>query len=302
VTNGLAVVVLSLSAAFAFATSSSLKHVSAGQVPDAQDLHPRALGRLVRATLAHPLWLGGILADLVGLSLQIVALHLGALGVVQPLLVSGLLFALVLRRGAQRHISLREIAWGVVLTLSLAGFLVLAGTARAPVHAHAASRVPAVAAAVAGVVLATACVLLGRRLRHGGRSAALLGIAVGAIYAGTAALLKALTGIALHGPAALFSSWQLYTVIVVGAGGLLLNQVAFQAGPLAASLPAIATVDPLLSIALGVIIYDEHIRHGLASGFGLGALLLVLGVAVIQLARREAGDADAAIAAEARRE
>jgi len=299
VTNGLAVVVLSLSAAFAFAMSSSLKHVSAGQVPDAQDLHPRALGRLVRSTLSHPLWLGGIVADLVGLSLQIVALHLGALGVVQPLLVSGLLFALILRRGAQRHISLREIAWGVVLTLSLAGFLVLAGTARAPVHAHAASRVPAVAAAVAGVILATACVLLGRRLRHGGRSAALLGIAVGAIYAATAALLKALTGIALHGPLALFSSWQLFTVIAVGAGGLLLNQVAFQAGPLAASLPAIATVDPLLSIALGVIVYDEHIRHNLASGFGLGALLLVLGVAVIQLARREAS---AATAAETRRE
>ena len=115
-THGWAVLVLSLSAAFAFATSSSLKHVSAGQVPDAQDLHPRSLGRLVVATLSHPLWLGGIVADLAGLSLQIIALHLGALGVVQPLMVSGLLFALLLRRSSRMHASAREIGWGVVLT------------------------------------------------------------------------------------------------------------------------------------------------------------------------------------------
>lgn len=112
-----------------------------------------------------------------------------------------------------------------------------------------------------------------------------MGIAVGCIYASTAALLKALTGIALNGPVALLTSWQLYTVLVVGAGGLLLNQLAFQAGPLAASLPAISTVDPLASIALGVIVYDEQIRSGLASGVELGALLLLLSIAVIQLAR-----------------
>ncbi len=74
-------------------------------------------------------------------------------------------------------------------------------------------------------------------------------------------------------------------MIVAGAGGLLLNQLAFQAGPLAASLPAISTVDPLLSIALGVIIYDEQIRHGPTAGVGLAALLLALGVAIIHLAR-----------------
>ena len=140
-------------------------------------------------------------------------------------------------------------------------------------------------AALTGLVLAVTCVLLGRRQSRAGRSAALLGVAVGATYAGTAALLKTLTSIALQGPLALLTSWQLYTVVVLGAGGLVLNQLAFQAGPLAASLPAIATVDPLASIALGVVVYDEQIRHDLLSGAGLAALLLLLGVAVIQLAR-----------------
>lgn len=52
-THGWMVVALSLSAALAFAVSSSLKHASAGQVPDAQDLHPKSLGRSVLANLAR---------------------------------------------------------------------------------------------------------------------------------------------------------------------------------------------------------------------------------------------------------
>ena len=226
--------------------------------------------------------MGGIVGDVVGLSLQLVALHLGALAVVQPLLVSGLLFALILRQRTRRYTSHREIGWAVLVTLCLAGFLLLAGTAHQPVSNEPADRIPA---AVIGVLLAIGCVLLGRRQSPGSRSAALLGVAVGTIYAATAALLKALTGIALHGPVALVTSWQLYPVAVAGASGLLLNQLAFQAGPLAASLPAISTVDPLLSIALGVIIYDEQIRHGPTAGVGLAALFLALGVAIIQLAR-----------------
>ncbi len=192
---------------------------------------PAVGGPVGRDDTGPPLVVGGIVADVVGLSLQLVALHLGALAVVQPLLVSGLLFALILRQRTRRYTRHREIGWALLLTLCLAGFLLLAGTAHQPVSNEPADRVPAAAAAVIGVVLAIGCVLLGRRQSPGGRSAALLGVAVGTIYAATAALLKALTGIALHGPVALFTSWQLYAVVVAGAGGLLLNQLAFQAGP-----------------------------------------------------------------------
>ncbi len=279
------VVVLSLAAAFAFAASSSLKHVSAGHVPDAQSLHPGKLGRFVLATLSHRLWLSGIGCDVVGLTLQIIALHLGALVIVQPLLVSGLLFALILRQRFEHHdITRRQLTWGVLLTAALAGFVLLASTSHPTAH-ETADRLPAVVAGVLGFVLAAACVVLGRRLRAAGRSAALLGIAVGIIYAATAALLKALTDIAVRGPVSLLESWQLYAVIAVGAAGLLLNQLAFQAGPITASLPATATVDPLLSIVVGVLVYDEQIRRGPGSGAVLVLLLLVLGAAVVQLAR-----------------
>jgi len=279
------VVVLSLGSAAAFAVATSLKHRSAAEVPDAQNLRPTAVGQFVRATVVHRLWLAGIAADAVAVLLQILALHYGALAVVQPLLISGLLFALLLRPLHHQPIGQRELGWALVVSLALVGFLALAGTAGRSSTTAGVDRVPAIIAGIVGLVLAAGCVAVAHRQRPGGTSAALLGVAVGIIYAGAAALLKAVGDVAVHGPRALLTSWQLYTVLVIGVLGLLLNQLAFQAGPLTASLPAIATVNPLASITIGVLVYDETVRHSPEASLGLALLLLVLGIAVIQLTR-----------------
>ncbi|MDQ1738758.1 MAG: hypothetical protein QOE53_410 [Pseudonocardiales bacterium] len=278
------VIVLSLGSAFAYAISTNLKHSSAGQAPDVSRLRVRALARFVTATLSHPLWLAGIVTDAIGLSLQVLALHLGALAVVQPLLISGLLFTLLLRRRQGRPVTGAEVRWALVLTGCLTGFLFLAGTNSAG-GGDGPDRLPAVVAAAAGVGLALTCLVLAHRRRPAADAAALIGVAVGVVYAATAALLKGLTDRAVHGPLTALTSWQLYTVVVVGAIGLFLSQLAFQAGPLTASLPAIATVDPLLSIVVGVLVYDEHIHRGPWSGFGLVVLIALLGASVIQLGK-----------------
>ena len=279
------VVGLSLGSALSFAASTNLKHSSAGEMPDVPRLRAGMLARFVAATLRHRLWLAGLLTDLVGLSLQVLALHFGDLSVVQPLLVSGLLFALLLRRRQGRPITGHEVRWALVLTGCLIAFLFLVGAQPSGPHAEGPDRLPAVVAACVGALLALACVGLAHWRKPAADAAALMGVAVGVIYAASAALLKALTDRAVHGPLALLTSWQLYAVIVVGALGLLLNQLAFQAGPLTASLPAIATVDPLLSIVVGVLVYDEHIHRGPWSGAGLVVLMLLLGAAVIELGK-----------------
>ncbi len=280
------IVVLSLAAAFVFAMSSTLKHVSAGHMPDAQTLRPGPVGTFIRATLTHRLWLGGVVCDIVGLALQVVALHLGELAVVQPLLISGLLFALILRHRYERQrITGREFVWGITVTAALAGFLVLATAGKPVVHHASVDRLPAIIAGLVGAALTATCIELGRRQRERGRSAALLGIAVGIVYAGSAAMLKAVTDIAVRSPLALITSWQLYAFVALGAAGLLLSQLAFQAGPITASLPATAAIDPLLSIVVGVSVYDEHIRRGPGAGAALVGLVVLLGVAVVQLAR-----------------
>ncbi len=283
-----AVVGLSLAAAFFFAVSTTLKKASAS----ADDGAPEPLSGedvvAVARTVKHPLWLAGILADVVGLGLQVTALHFGGLTVVQPLLVSGLLFALLLRHRGSTRITRAETAWALTLSACLVGFLVLSGSVSGAQQPAAADRVPAAIAAIVGVVTAVACLMIARRRVPPAGRAALIGVAVGAVYATTAALIKSTTNVlSQHGPVAVLTSWQLYVVVGLGVLGLFLTQLAFRAGPLTASLPAISTVDPLLSVAIGVVVYDEHLRRGPLGGALLAVLLLLLVTSVVGLGRVE---------------
>jgi len=81
--------------------------------------------------------------------------------------------------------------------------------------------------------------------------AAALGVITGFGFGATAALIKAVGeafGRAAH---AVFTTWPLYALLLIGPIGFAVNQVAFQAGPLSASLPAMSAVDPLASVILG---------------------------------------------------
>lgn len=288
---GVGVVAASLTSAGFFAVSTTLKHRSAAHLPDWGELRVTQLPRLVRETLTHPLWLTGILTDVGGLAFQVYALHVGALSVVQPLLVSGLLFSLALSHVTSgSRLTRSEAMLGVLLTGSLVAFLVVSGATSAAAR-HGVTQVPdrgpAWSAATLAVVLAAGSVFLARSVPRG-RAAALIGAAVGICYASTAALIKSATDIATNGVLPLLTSWQLYTLVAVGAAGLLLNQIAFQAGPLSTSLPVIATVDPLLSVAVGVWIYDERLNHSAPAAVGDVVSLLLLSAATVALSRRQA--------------
>ena len=281
----ISVVAASLGSAAFFSVSTALRHRSAGKMPRVHHFRPNELLGFAAATLRHPLWLGGILADVGGLGLQVLALHIGALTVVQPLLASAVLFALIVGHWvAGTRISRRELVLGAALVLSVAGFLIVSGAATA--QADRTDRLLASLAAATALIVVAGCVITSRRATRrklgSRRAAALLGVAVGTIYAGTAALIKASTNLAQHGPAALLTSWQLYALLAAGAVGLFLAQIAFQAGPLAASLPATATTDPLVSVLLGVVVYDERLRSG-AVPLLLSLLCLALMSAAVAL-------------------
>jgi hypothetical protein len=273
-----------LGSAFFFAMSSVSKHVSAGQGPDAPSLRVGAIGRFALATVRHPLWLAGTVADVAGLALQVIALHLGALAVVQPLMLSGLVFAILLRGAVARRLSARQALWAVVIAAALGSFLVISNGGTAPAHA-AVDRLPAVISAACGLGLVVFAMSSGARARVLNTRAGLMGVAAGTIYAATAALIKSVSDLALRGFVPFITGWQLYALIVIGAAGLVVGQIAFRAGPMSAALPVASTVDPLLSIVLGVAIYDERVRLGPGHGALLAVLLGVLCVAVVRLAR-----------------
>jgi hypothetical protein len=95
-----------------------------------------------------------------------------------------------------------------------------------------------------------------------GHRALLLSIG-GGIGAGvTDALTKtvaALVGIEHFG---LFADVRLYLLILVGLMTFTLQQNAFRAAGLAASLPAFAVLEPVVGALLGLFIYHEHLGGG----------------------------------------
>ena len=217
-------------------------------------------------------------------------LFLGAIGLAIGYLFGtgplGLVIALVLRARSGGRVRRLEVVWGAVLAASLGAFLVVAGVAQHGVGA-ADVRTAAVMAGC-GLLLAGSCVVVARQRRGRTGSAAALGVAVGVINASTAAMLKALTTTAHRGLDAVLGSWQLYVLAVLVAAALFLNQMAFQAGPLSASLPVISSVDPLASVVIGVFVLDETVRHGPSAVVALVVLLGALGAAVIALSRSSA--------------
>jgi drug/metabolite transporter (DMT)-like permease len=277
---------VALAAAATFAVAISLEHRAADRTPEVGGFRPRQLASFVRATVRNRWWLIGMGLNALGFGLHTLALHLGALAVVQPLRVTQLLFALPVNHWLRREpIKPIELVWAAVLVVGLSGFLLIA-TAGVPSTHDAADRGPAVAAGVL-VVLFTSSLALAARRTGGSTGATLLGVATGVLFAVTASLNKECTGLIAQEPVTLLSSWQLYAFLLAAAVGLLFNQLAYQAGPLSASLPAIAVVDPLVAILLGITVFDENLRHSPPAIIGEVVFLGLLTLGGLNLTRLE---------------
>jgi drug/metabolite transporter (DMT)-like permease len=267
-------IMAAVSAAALFAVATALQHRSAGLVSPAGRGQAAGAAWFVSTTLRHPLWIAGSVAGLAGLGLHAVALRDGPLTLVQPLLVTGVIFALPLRQLLEhrrpRH---AELGWAAALAVGLAVFLVLSTPADGP--AQAADPGPAVICMLAIGLAVSGCLVAGCRAT-GTAAAMMLGAAAGLAFAVTAGLLKETTDVLSHGAVALFTAWPCYALAAVGSAGLLLSQLAYRAGPLRASLPAITTVNPIVSLVIGVAVFDEPFRT--APGYLLGE---VLGLAVM---------------------
>jgi drug/metabolite transporter (DMT)-like permease len=245
-----AAVPVALAAAVAFGWSTALMHHSASGAPT------HVTG--VRALLVHVTrqwrWLLGMAASLSGLVLHALALHLGAIAVVQPLVVTGLVFSFLFRAALDRALPHRAtMGWALLTGLGLTVFLVAGGS---PTGGRSASAPGTAAVLVAGAVAVAAAWLVAARVpAHAGF---LLGAAAGVVFGLIAGTLKATTLAAAGGPAGLFTSWPVYVLVVLGATGFLLNQRSYHAAPLSRSLPVSNTLNPLVALVFGVVGFGER--------------------------------------------
>jgi hypothetical protein len=283
---------VALAAAALFGVSTALQHRSAGLVTDAQANGGEGLARFVSGTLRHPLWVTGVVADIGGFALHALALREGPLSLVQPLLVSSAVFALVLRQLLEHRWPRRnQLAWAGALAVGLVMFLAVstpAGGVAQPAGGVGQPADPLATIVVGGLIgLGVLGFFLAGRRNTGRAAAALLGTAAGLSYAAVAGLLKQDMGTLDRGLGALVTSWPFYALIGVGALGLLVNQLAYQAGPLSSSLPAIMTVGPLVSLVIGVVVFDEQFRRGPAALLGEAVCLALVLVGAGGLTRSE---------------
>jgi drug/metabolite transporter (DMT)-like permease len=274
-----------LLAACLFALSVALQHRSVDLVARPDKDGALGLTRFISGTLRQPLWVLGSAAEVGGFGLHALALREGPLTLVQPLLVNSVVFALVLRQALEHRRPRRsEVGWACALGLGLVLFLVISTPANAV--AQPPDGVPTIVVASV-VAVAVGGLLLGSRLSTGDRSAAMLGTAAGLCYAASAGLLKETVDSFDRGLVAVTTDWPLYGLLAVGTVGLLLTQLAYRAGPLSASLPAIMTVDATLSVIIGVAVFDERFRNGPIALLGEVVSLMLVTAAAVVMSRSE---------------
>lgn len=272
--------VLALAAAFLFALAAALQQKGAIGLPEISVRHPSSLARLAGQTM----WLVGTAALLGGYVLQAAALDRGRLAIIQPLLVTTVVFALPLGYVlTQQHVGLREIVGAAVIVVGLALFAIFGDPAGGKENAPGDEW--AVAITILGVVCAALLLFAGR----GGLSmrAAVYGTIAGILFGLSAALTKPTLGYLHVGIGELLSHWEPYLLAVAGVLGFVLQQVSLGTGRLAPSVATVSVANPVVGILLGTLLLDERLTrpawHVLLACVGLG--LALSGAVAISIAR-----------------
>jgi hypothetical protein len=280
-------VVTALAAALLLGISAVADQRSTKLVKTRHALSPGILVDLAR----QPLWLTAIAANVAGFALQVVALSFGSLALVQPLLVCDLVFAVLITRsvgwetcswraGARRW---DPVALGGVAaaTAGVAGFLAIGRPSGGRADVGLGVLPPL---AIGLTVLVGGCLAVAAR-KPTLRPLA-LALACGVCYGVAAFAVKLVTSEFGGGPAALFASWPVYVLAVVGPLGFLLNQDALQQGTYLAPVQAIiTTADPVISIGLGIVWLHVALRGGPAATAGEVVSLLLMTAGIVVTAR-----------------
>ena len=263
------VMVLALVAAFLFGLATVLQHQAAQAAAPERSMRPGLLLDLLR----RPRWLLGQLAGTAGFAAQATALSFGALSVVQPLVVTRLVFGLVLAAWfSHQALSTREWGGALAVVVGLGAFLLAASPPEGTTAVDGSGWL--------GVLLVTGVpalvlVLAAPRAPGVGRAVALA--AAGALlFVALTTLTKVIGHDMREDAGSVLTSWKIYALAPTGLGAMVLVQSAFMAGPIRASLPVLTCVECLGAIAMGALFLHEAV-----SIEGLAVAVEVLGLAAV---------------------
>ena len=265
------VYVLALGAALANALTSVFQRLGVESAPASATLRLS----LMTHALRRGIWLLGFAMMIASFLLQAVALHIGRLSQVQPVLtVELVLLAAILAIWFRFPIGRREWIGALAVTAGLSGFLYFAhpayGMAQPPLWKWGL----AMLATIGAIAVTVALALRGPRWWR----SAMFGTAAAVSYAFTAACTKVVSGFAASDWTRLYQHWQTYALACFGILAVFLTQNAIHAGPIVASQSTLVLVDPLASILVGVGLFGDDLHTRGAAG-PLEALSLLLAFA-----------------------
>ena len=274
---------LALIAAFLFAVAATLQQKGALNLPTISLADPKSLARLAGQTM----WLLGTVALLTGYVFQAAALDRGRLAIIQPLLVTTVIFALPLGYFlTHQHVGKREVIGALVIILGLG---ICSPTSAIPPAATRTLRTisgPSRSGSSPRSVSSCWSSPAGTATTSTIRAAA-YGTVSGILFGLSASLTKPTLDGLHESVGTMLSHWYCYALALTGILGFVLQQVSLGTGRLAPSVATVSVANPIVGILIGVILLDERFAqpnwHIVVAVVGLGVALV--GAVVISLAR-----------------
>ena len=249
-------IVFALTSAFFTALSTSVQHQAAGAAPDSIG----GMWHLLWHLTQRPVWVLGQALGVAGFITHALAVVNGPISLVQPIIITGIVFAVPIRAAISRKLPERRELGAVLLTASaLAIFLLASDPSEGDGHPGGLSFFLLVAGCAALGVLVF---VLTRLVQSGNLRAFLLGASAGLLLGLVAVLVKAAEEeYDQGGLSQLATTWPVYALICTGLGGVAINQVAYRSARLSASMPMLNVVNCLVGLSFGYLVFQEVPRY-----------------------------------------
>jgi drug/metabolite transporter (DMT)-like permease len=283
---------LAILAAFFFALAATLWQKAALGVTGVSFRQPRSFLVL----LTQWVWMLGLAAQLLGVALQAAALDRGRVSIIQPLLVTSVIWALPLGYFMTGQAITRRLVLGAgVIVAGLAIFATYGDPAAGVDNAPGADWIASI------LVIGAICAALLLFANRGSLTAraATLGTIAGVLYGLSATLMKPVVE-SLHadGAGSVVGGWEFWVMVGAGIVGFLFQQLSLSTGRLVPSVATVSVANPVVSVLLGALVLQERLDTDPAWGavLGIGGLALALFGAVMIASAEERDGAETATA------
>jgi drug/metabolite transporter (DMT)-like permease len=238
-------------------------------------------GRLLRAVIRNKWWLTGIGLEVLGFFAQAFALHNGSLALVQPLLITDVVFLLLFLHFGFKNPVGRQGFIGVALLVAGLSCLLAVARPRGGNHPVSFDGWVLAVCVIALIILLAATAM--RRIRQIPVRAAIGGFAAGLHFAFTAAFTKLVVTELHYGVWHTLFSWQLLGLAVVGISSAITMQSMYGAGPLAITQPALEITEALAGIQMGLLLFGDHVNTsiGALAVEAFSGLLAAIGIVLL---------------------